>query len=281
MKLILKFKIYLTGSQFKSRGNNATTARPTHLESNRSSKRHIETLSSGKKYNTLLWSLFIFNEKSYCLGSKRKSLNEPKNNDKSLYLSSVKAKICVLCSKHYSRTICSHYKTKHSDREVFVSRLSPKVTKIAIKKGFSFVKYLKGSSNSLHLKTFCVFCEKERDFMPHYWNDHLRSHTGEYMNECLLCLSPVSFYYHCNGIPTRKISDFNLFRCVLYGYSCKKCNFVQIDEENMIKHLENEHSPTQNIQKYYQRFTLLPALNSLPFQDILNDSTGKSYGIFS
>lgn len=193
-------------------------------------------------------------------------MSRTRNTDKSLYLISPKAKMCAICDRKYIR-IVSHMKTKHKDSEVFVSRISPKMADMVTHEKIKFIKYPKDVNKSiLHLKADCVFCEESRGFPPHYWSDHLRSHTGEYAYECLLCQAEVCFTNHC-GLSAKKVVEHNFYKNALHAFLCTECNFVQINEENMKKHLINEHEIiASGTSTFYKRFTLVPALNSLPLQ---------------
>lgn len=200
-----------------------------------------------------------------------------KNTDESLYLNSEKAKNCSHCGKRYTRKMVYHYKTAHQDSEVFVSRISPEWAQKVKNERISGIKIIKSSAQ--YLKSFCVFCNREHEFMAHYWPDHIRSHTGEYANECRLCMLRVSFYRHCD-MSTKRVEglDIDLYRNDMVAFICKKCNFVQIDENNMRNHLTKQHELPERdwLKQYYQKFTLLPALNSLAIHTNSNDvsSTG-------
>lgn len=101
-----------------------------------------------------------------------------KNTDKSLYLNSEKAKVCPFCKRTYKKMV-SHMKTNHDEYEVFVSRISQEMADKVIHGTVRAIKHIKGKSLQ-YIKSLCLFCEEEKDFMPNYWNTHIRSHTGEY-----------------------------------------------------------------------------------------------------
>lgn len=185
----------------------------------------------------------------------------PRNTDKSLYLSSEKGKSCPLCSARYFRMV-SHFKTTHPHSEVFVSRISPQMVEDLDKSKLTYIKYMK--QNGKYLQATCVLCAKERNFTAYYWTDHIRSHTGEYANVCNLCLKSVCFTNHC-GMHTHRIEENDLFNDDLYAYLCIECNYLQLNEKNIINHLETQHGFT-DLAHRYRRIKILPSLNSLPFQ---------------
>lgn len=197
-----------------------------------------------------------------------------KNTDKSLYFCSENGQFCPFCKKHYKRTV-SHIIMHHPDKEVFVSRISPKMLDDITNEKRSFTKFLKGTTP--YLRTVCIFCEEQKDYSSHYWIDHIRSHTGEYGNTCLLCLKLCCFYTHC-GMPTTRAHPFDLIVRDLEAFLCLDCNYVQISEENMEKHLRNEHGFT-DIDDRYKEFILIPAFRDLQLQSNPNDelSTGIYY----
>lgn len=159
----------------------------------------------------------------------------------------------------------AHMKTVHEQYEVYVSRISQPMVDMAISRALPrAIKYIKHKSTQ-YLKATCLFCEEDKDFMPHYWNDHIRSHTGEWGHECRLCLKNTCFYTHCSH-PTSKIVEFNAYVENLYAFLCRKCNYIQLDEKNIHKHLKNEHEmKNPQLDREYQKIMLLPAMKNLQF----------------
>lgn len=189
--------------------------------------------------------------------------DEPiKNTDKSLYLLSEKAKFCLLCGKAYNRMV-PHIKSQHANTEVFVSRISPKMAAIVKQDGynvFGAIQYWKRQS-VLNLKTTCIFCEETKDFLSTYWEAHIRTHTGEYTNECFICEKITMSPTHC-GRSTIKNGKCNLYGNGLLAFICIDCNFVQISKDNMLNHLRVQHEFT-DFDHRYEAITVIPALNGL------------------
>lgn len=201
---------------------------------------------------------------------------EIKNTDKLLYLNSEKAKQCPHCGKRYNKRMVFHYKSAHQNCEVFVSRISPECAIKVREQRIEGIRIYKSSSQ--YLKAFCVFCERDHEFMLPYWTDHMRSHTGEYANQCILCYKYACFYRHCD-IPTKRILglEFNLYDNDMVAFICKECNFVQIDEGNMLNHLGQQHklADSANWKHYYQKIVLLPSFKSVRLQANPNDVSSK------
>lgn len=195
-------------------------------------------------------------------------INIRKNIDASLYLSNPQSKVCVICNKSV-RHIVHHYKTVHKDHEVFVSRLSP-FWADAVKIGSFQFNMFSGPLPKYDYRATCFFCESSKDFSPHFWMKHIRSHTGEYANHCKLCNQVVCYDSHC-GQTTDTIEQdvINLRTTDLIAFICLECNFVQMKIENMHKHLMNEHDfQVDHLDQRYNKFVLLPAVDGQLSQGI-------------
>lgn len=182
----------------------------------------------------------------------------PKNTNPNLCLSNPQSQICVLCQKSYKRTVY-HYKTSHEHSEVFVSRLSPRMAEAARNGSISVKRCAKYSMK--YLKTVCLFCEIEKEFSLYYWTQHIRSHTGEYANECLNCNKIVCFNTHCGKTTTKK-DDFDLKISNLHAFICRECNYIQINKEKMLQHLKNEHEHAyefKDLAHKYDKIIMLPS----------------------
>lgn len=181
----------------------------------------------------------------------------PKNIDATLYLSNPQSKLCVICHKSYKRTVY-HYKMAHPDYETFVARLSVRMANEAVHNVAPVGRVLVQLTRYKY-RAQCYFCEDFKQFPLSYWLNHIRSHTGEYANECVKCDKVVCFNSHC-GRPT--VTDesqlINLRTTDFIGYICLECNFVQTQIENIHKHLMNEHGyPFESVQQRYRHFILL------------------------
>lgn len=203
-----------------------------------------------------------------------------KNTDSSLYFNSDTVRACKFCHKKYTRMV-SHIKHVHSDCEVFVSRVSPKMAAKVKAVAQRFVKY-RGARSILMLKAECIFCESEKMFSTMYWEQHIRSHTGEYANICDICKQEFCFdsSSHCSLMVVRRPEfDRDPSREALRGFICNDCNFVQISEKNMVEHLRHQHDYSDSdlsfLQPPYTKIIILPAMDCLPLQSILPDVTSN------
>lgn len=163
-----------------------------------------------------------------------------RNVDKMRHLRNPDFHTCVFCHKHYVR-IVHHYRTAHSDQEMVISRLAPAMAEEIQQNRPKCIPIIR--QNTLRfVETKCFFCEDVKNFSLHYWVDHIRGHTGEYSNKCRVC--KANFAYpttHCS-VKTTRISEKFTLQHDLSGYLCLECNYVQIDEPNMLRHLETQHN---------------------------------------
>lgn len=178
-----------------------------------------------------------------------------KNTLKSMYFNNPSTKTCVFCNKRYEK-IVAHYKTSHSAAEVFASRLSPSMAEEILRKRPDSSVQKKGHQRLM--KAQCHFCETDKTFTLNYWLTHIRSHTGEYSNQCRECGGMFAYpSVHCRGKTTR-IDEPHLSEHNLEAYLCLECNYIQINEANMEQHLKNQHQfGNEVLTAKYQTITLL------------------------
>lgn len=91
---------------------------------------------------------------------------------------------------------------------------------------------------------------------------------GEYTNKCIVCEQLSLSATHC-GWPTEK-QKYNLQTTGLSAYICIRCNYVQIDETNMISHLEKQHdkdhNPITSVENEYRKIVIIPPLRDVRAQ---------------
>lgn len=95
-----------------------------------------------------------------------------------------------------------------------------------------------------------------------------------YAFECESCKQTAGFVNSqlhgsdCKGT-WRKIVNDDLHQN-FEAYICRICNYVQINEDNLIKHLEREHKYNETYGNYEQ-INLLPKYRKDPFTDEYSD----------
>lgn len=162
---------------------------------------------------------------------------------------------CKFC--HYSNTalnVVRHYKELHCEEEVLPSRLSKdsaeRLINESLKNNFIFFNSEDLESYGLPIMFTCVFCECSMiDFVQFF--DHLTSHTGEYRYKCKMCEK----VYSCENELENHIlehSDYDKTDGIslpfhqnpvenVFGYLCPFCYYVQINYDNLVKHMELRH----------------------------------------
>lgn len=102
-----------------------------------------------------------------------------------------------------------------------------------------------------------------RDYM-----EHILRHTGELLYKCNRCHfsgKRIMDHQDCREIPV-SIFDVNATDGSLAGFICSKCNYLQIGEERMRAHLQNEHGydildVLNKIGRYYKKVMLVASPN--------------------
>lgn len=182
-----------------------------------------------------------------------------RNTDKSLHFRSDKAQICRICDETFD-SITAHYKYVHPQSEIFVSRISDEMVR-KLKRG-NHPAVICDKLNPKCLNAFCYFCESDKRFRANYWIDHIRMHTGEFAYKCTVCNKYLNWSKLCCSRYAPKKIQSRYKKQNFVAYICKICNYIQISERNMQKHLKNEHQ-ARDINGQYDQVTLLPALNSV------------------
>lgn len=122
----------------------------------------------------------------------------------------------------------------HSESEVYVSRPSPTVA-VKIRRRTEEFNFIPSSSQ---ISATCFFCEVPRRMSFGEWKQHFQYHTGE----------------------NDTVDDGQQ----LFGYMCKLCNYVQIEQNNLKLHLTTEHETFDDeIVNCCEEIVLLPDLTPL------------------
>ncbi|KAH8400355.1 hypothetical protein KR215_010701, partial [Drosophila sulfurigaster] len=178
---------------------------------------------------------------------------------------------CVICAQEV-RFAMSHYVQHHG--EFYGARLPPnelenlragKLTRPIYRTNGSLPKY----------NHVCVFCQKQLEIANTSWVEHYARHTGEFKFQCSSCKSPR--YRQHEGDqhvlkckPGARLIALPSYRRTLpvVIYVCRLCNFCQLSQQNLKKHLQVHHEisePTQmdlNQQLTIYTTENVPAANS-------------------
>ncbi|CAB3380525.1 Hypothetical predicted protein [Cloeon dipterum] len=168
---------------------------------------------------------------------------------------------CLVCSCSYSNfgTITKHYKSKHPNTEVLISRFSP----AALKKALQEVDIATPMKGTFQCRLCPLLMQNLSMFM-----DHVSSHTGEYNYRCSECdytfpeqrtLSYRSHWdkYHSQKKRVRSSSEFIERNAVprppalnfIPGYVCSVCNWVQLKKKRVELHVKYaQHGTCEDIK---------------------------------
>ncbi|KAK9693365.1 hypothetical protein QE152_g34241 [Popillia japonica] len=185
--------------------------------------------------------------------------NKNEHHDRNYYVQGVETP-CRLCN-YNGKMIFTHYKGKHPNNEVLISRLAPHIAEQLIVtsternyKNFNILDDLKVKCTFI-----CPFCPNSNvisDYTAQFY-DHLTIHTGEYRYFCERC--DFSWYnqwnmrYH-NKVKHRlraKVITKNVpvNSEIVFGYICLECHFVQISKRNLEKHIQDYHGNSAGVLK--------------------------------
>lgn len=182
--------------------------------------------------------------------STNRQLHLIKNTDINMYASNVKYQdVCVLCG-HVIANGARHYAKKHSETEVYISRISKRMMELCTKHGVDAAERMPDG----RYRAFCLFCEKEQTKQGWTgWMEHTAGHTGEAIYECRLCHKTfIRSSNHSKGdFPCQNdIANYKMIivdaekKHAVYAYACKICNYIQFGQDRVGKHLREQHDVT-------------------------------------
>lgn len=210
----------------------------------------------------------------------------PEPPDKNYFLDiKVKNVQCKLC--HYKGTgIVTHYAINHPKDEVLISRMSPKAAEDAIKESAVFFNTQQDKRRQITSYDCRICFAKFKKFSMFF--EHMAVHTGEFRHECCYCgyrtTTQSGISKHCREKHVTKdlskASNRVLYiepknRMYVCGYLCLICNFFQINQINVKRHIENNHANEENgnhILKINMGKVLLENLRS-DLEDTINEKT--------
>jgi len=158
---------------------------------------------------------------------------------------------CKLCS-YSGKTIVSHYAITHPKDEVMIARMSPKAADRAIKESNWFFTLSDDKKKEFQAYK-CRICEQNFPKFITFF-EHMALHSGEYRHECCKCGYRTStrsgILKHClttHGSNTNTKANCRVLykepveKTFFVGFLCSLCNFFQISQSNVRRHLEISH----------------------------------------
>jgi hypothetical protein len=146
---------------------------------------------------------------------------------------------CKLCM-YEGKKLVEHYVTKHPNSEVLISRLEREE---ALK---AMLQPRQVESPMLQ----CRFCHGSFSKMTDF-QDHVSEHTGEYKYSCMLCpykkprsstvVQHLKSAHGNNQLPELIGKPIECTQNYLPGFLCGFCNFVQMNKEAVLDHIEKRH----------------------------------------
>lgn len=158
-----------------------------------------------------------------------------RNIDRNMYLRKLDCpQSCVLCGQDMH---VDHFIKSHPQHENFLSRLSPEMMEIAM------TGPLLATNAAKAYEAKCLFCNtnniERRTKLE--WLLHFTSHTGEYMYNCASCRKiKRRSQTRCCGSNAKRFRSFT-YDHNIPGFACKLCNYVQLSQDNVHKHIRNQH----------------------------------------
>lgn len=165
---------------------------------------------------------------------------------------------CMICDFETARSLVLHYVNEHRDAEVYVSRLASDIAAQLMNPRNKLKKAIVDTrKDEMRFKQQCYFCKKEKVFTHQVWLTHIGTHTGEYQFECKKCTLYQSPYPLNQGSGTNhpcqvKKSDWRRLPMKwkeddqVHLYVCKLCNYTQLSEDNIQRHLRIQHEASVN-----------------------------------
>ncbi|KAH8387573.1 hypothetical protein KR093_008029 [Drosophila rubida] len=167
---------------------------------------------------------------------------------------------CVICAKDV-RFPMSHYVQCHG--EFYGARLPPNVLDELRTGKLSRPIYRTGTPTPKY-NHHCVFCQKQLEIANTSWVEHYARHTGEFNFQCSHCNLPrirqIDGEKHvAKCAPDAKLIVLSAFRrtAPVVLYVCRLCNFCQLSQQNLKKHLQHHHDVLQpTIKDLNQQLTI-------------------------
>lgn len=106
----------------------------------------------------------------------------------------------------------------------------------------------------------CVFCASKLSLSWFDWSQHLLNHTAEQRFYCGECNSDFATQLDHGSCSTASMIDvFGDIGNSLEGFICKLCDYIQINDYRLLKHLDEDHGDVCALFEYdVARMTLVP-----------------------
>ncbi|XP_055856688.1 uncharacterized protein LOC129919731 [Episyrphus balteatus] len=172
-----------------------------------------------------------------------------KNTNPEYHTKSDYSNCCVIC-KEKARFIAPHYLLAHNDSEVYTSRLPQAVLEdIKLNIG-NRAFYSIPKKPQIAYQYNCPFCDFKSAQTLRGWMEHFTIHTGEYGQKCSKCFKAMNSASYlsdhlkksCPGAKKINRDPINLRGLGINGYVCQLCNFTQMLQGNVVRHLKIHHS---------------------------------------
>ncbi|XP_077288212.1 uncharacterized protein LOC143912738 [Arctopsyche grandis] len=187
-----------------------------------------------KKKKRTRWQTGIFTKK-YSKNKRNNAASTDNLCDRSYHFENgINEYTCKYCDRR-SDKIVKHYKEKHPQSEVLISRLNPATAQDAIKEASIEIQFEYSVIRQSKYLYQCKFCHILINKFSNFFSHVVFSHTGEYN------LKNARINRSAKIDPE---NDKNVYIPNIIGYICEICNFVQIEKKNLEKHVSLRH-PTE------------------------------------
>eukprot|EP00102_Acyrthosiphon_pisum_P022313 XP_016659523.1 PREDICTED: uncharacterized protein LOC100573806 [Acyrthosiphon pisum] len=219
--------------------------------------------SNRKQLKVVLSDDFELNnvlKNNICTEITSKIVTGNKFKDKFYFQTANNSLECKFCNyKDKGLNIVRHYKDQHCEEEVLPSRLpkncSESLIQQSLRENFGYQNSQDSKPichQSVNINYTCVFCEIIfHDYFKFY--DHITGHTGEYRYKCKMCEQIYSneddldkhilehTEYDKTGGISHLIFPNPICSKYTFGYLCSFCYYVQLDYNNIVKHMASQH----------------------------------------
>lgn len=198
-------------------------------------------------------------------GSEVVEKNVTRNTDPNMfYANNLYKTLCIFCNKCTPHLV-PHYVKEHPNHEVIISRVSQTMAQSIRAQSQSF------QNHRNKITGICYFCQSEKSFTKQSWMSHILTHTGEPMYYCIKCNTGYKTKFkhnNCKAPDFKSIYDMDSIRHastdgLLFGFMCNGCNYLQINENHLVKHLNNQHGVSEDVINHYEKIALLPDTNPI------------------